>query len=366
MRTAIKVFVLGWGLALASGGPAAATGGQTPQPPGAGPQKPPSDRLMKSAPPSFQPPPLQPLGSTHQKTPLSGETAPTGDNAAYEAFDQGKYLTALRLAEEAAKKDDPEAHMLAGRIHLNGLGVPKNEILAAQWFRRGAELGNVDAMFTFGVMLAEGQGIAKNRAGAAQMFEAAAAKGHVVSNYNLGLLFLTGDGKPENPHRARAHLQYAAQQGLPQAQYDLGTLFATGAGTDETGVKANALDAAFWMSKAAAAGHGEAQFDYAIMLLQGRGLVQDELKSVEYLTAAAEKNIVVAQNRLARLYAYGLKVPADMIIAARWHRIAQAGGLQDAALDGLVAKMSRADRAKAEAATQAWLERAQVEGRRGN
>src|SRR5262245_44779007 len=37
---------------------------------------------------------------------------PTGDDAAYEAFDQGKYLTALDLAQKAAEKGDPQAHTL--------------------------------------------------------------------------------------------------------------------------------------------------------------------------------------------------------------------------------------------------------------
>src|SRR5262249_54958814 len=42
---------------------------------------------------------------------------PTGEDAAYEAFDQGKYLTALDLAQKAAEKGDPQAHTLVGRIY---------------------------------------------------------------------------------------------------------------------------------------------------------------------------------------------------------------------------------------------------------
>ena len=53
------------------------------------------------------------------------------DDAAYMAFDQGQYLTALSLAEAKAALGDPQAHTLVGRIYEGGLGVGKDEITAA-------------------------------------------------------------------------------------------------------------------------------------------------------------------------------------------------------------------------------------------
>ena len=66
---------------------------------------------------------------------------PSGDDAAYIAFDQGQYLTALRLAEAGAERDEPQALTLMGRIYERGLGVPVDTLKAAQLYRRGAELG---------------------------------------------------------------------------------------------------------------------------------------------------------------------------------------------------------------------------------
>src|SRR5262249_16393250 len=103
--------------------------------------------------------------STVAKTPEPGEEAP------YEAYDQGKYLTALELAAKAAEKGDPQAHTLIGRIYAEGAGTRKDLRLAAKWYARGAELGDAHAMFAYGLLLAEGQGVTKNRAAAAQMFE---------------------------------------------------------------------------------------------------------------------------------------------------------------------------------------------------
>ncbi|MCB1522288.1 MAG: sel1 repeat family protein, partial [Hyphomicrobiaceae bacterium] len=100
-----------------------------------------------------------------------GKAPPPGADDPYLAFDQGRYLTALSLAEARAKTGDAGAHTLIARIHAAGLGVPKNEALAANWFQRAAELGDVEAQFAYGVILAEGRGVPKNRSAAADMFE---------------------------------------------------------------------------------------------------------------------------------------------------------------------------------------------------
>ena len=188
-----------------------------------------------------------------------------GDDGAYIAYDQGQYLTALRLAQAAAATGDPQAHTLIGRINAEGFGIPRDLAAAAAWYAKAAELGDTEAMFAIALLHAEGRGVAKDRLAAAQWFERAAARGHPAANYNLGLLFLRGDGKPENPIRASQHLRYAAEKGITAAQYDLGGLYQKG-----VGVEADALQAAHWIGLAARAGMPEAQFEYAVMLLRGR------------------------------------------------------------------------------------------------
>jgi TPR repeat protein len=280
---------------------------------------------------------------------------PPSDDAAYEAFDQGKYLTALDLAQKAAQKGDPQAHTLIGRIYAEGNGVPQNAALAAQWYARAAELGDTEGTFAYGVMLAKGEGIAKNFDVAAQMFEAAASRKHALANYNLALLFLKGEGKPENPYRAFAHMLFAAESGVAAAQYDLGTLYATG-----TGVDPNAFEAAKWIGKAAAAGYTEAQVEYAVILFRGHGVPPDSKRGAQLFRAAADKGVAVAQNRLARCYANGAGVETNLVEAAKWHLIAKAGGETDDNLDKVLAKLSKADRAKAQKTADDWRDRRQV------
>lgn len=304
-------------------------------------------------------------GSTHRKGPKPAakpdggvttpgaapraEPAPEKDDA-YLAFDQGRYLTALKLAEDLAKRGDALAHTLVARIHAEGLGVPKDEALAASWYKRAAELGDVNAAFAYGVMLAEGRGIEKNRAAAAEMFERAARTGHAAANYNLGLLFLKGDGKPENPIRAAQHIAYAAEKGIAAAQYDLATLYQSG-----VGVPHDAVETSRWLRAAADQGMPAAQYEYAVLLLRGLGLRADEPKAVDYLTGAAEKNVAGAQNRLAYVYHEGIGVDKSDVEAAKWRIIAKANGFgEDKTMDDLVAGLKKGDREKAEAAARAW------------
>jgi TPR repeat protein len=277
-----------------------------------------------------------------------------GDDAAYIAYDQGQYLTALKLAQEAAGKGDPQAHTLIGRINAEGFGVPRDYAAAAKWYQRGAELGDVEAMFALAVLNAEGKGVAKDRIAAARLFEQAARQGHPAANYNLGLLFLRGDGKPENPIRAMQHLRYAAEKGVTAAQYDLGALYQKGAGTPPLIIQPDALEAATWIGKAARGGMPEAQFEYAVMLLRGQGLAADKDLAVPYLLAAARRDIAGAQNRLARLYELGIGVKKDLVEAAKWRLVARDQGLADPELDKLVARLSRSDRLAAEKAAFAW------------
>lgn len=313
--------------------------------------KPGSVKIIKTLPQTDGPAQVAPPS----KTSSYDKQPPPGEDAAYEAFDQGLYATSLQLALRAAERGEPTAHTLIGRIYADGLGTSRNSALAAQWFKRGADLGDPEGMFAYALMLAEGKGIEKDRVAAAQFFEAAAARKHALANYNLALMFLSGDGKPENPYRALNHMRYAAENGVVTAQYDLGTMYATGQGTDP-----NAFEAAKWIGKAATAGHVEAQVDYAVILFRGHGVPPDAKRGAEFFRMAADKGAATAQNRLARCYAHGAGVEKDLMEAAKWNFIAKAGGIDDEVLEKMLAKLSRADRSKAQAAADQWRDRVLV------
>ena len=215
----------------------------------------------------------------------------------------------------------------------------------------------MQATFAVGLMLAEGRGVAKDRKTAADMFEKAALTGHAEANYNLGLLFLKGDGKPKNPIRAVPAYPLRCRERHSRKR---STISQRSISTD-AGVEANALEAARWLSRAAEQGLAVAQYDYAVMLLQGFGLTKDEPKIGVLMKAAAEKGIPGAQNRMAYIFREGVETEKNPVEAAKWRLIARTNGFKDATLDEMVAKLPKADRQKAEAEASAWADRIQVE-----
>ena len=99
-----------------------------------------------------------------------------------------------------------------------------------------------------------------------------------------------------------------------------------------------------------------------MLLLKGFGLTKDESKIVTYLKSAAEKGIPGAQNRLAYVHMEGVGTDKNLVEAAKWRIIAQKNGVADTVLDGMLAKLSKADRAKAEVAASEWIDKIQVQG----
>ncbi len=321
--------------------------------------------------PTLKPSIAVPLGASTAPASSTFAKGAAGTDPAYEAFDQGQYLTALTLAEKLAAAGDPQAHTLIGRIHAEGLGVPQSAAMAAQWYAKAVELGDIEAAFALGTLHARGKaengaGLERNYAEAARLFEIAAAKEHALANYSLGLLFLRGQGKGENPHRAFAHIRYAAWKGIVAAQYDLGTMFATGTGTDP-----NAFEAARWVEKAAKAGHAEAEIEYAVILFKVDAppenpnskeiQLQAEKRGAALFRSAADKGYPVAQNRLARCYSQGKGVEKSSIESAKWHLIAKAGGVEDEVLEDLYKKLAKPDKLKAEKAADDWRDKSQIQ-----
>jgi TPR repeat protein len=326
---------------------------ESPEPQVSTVPKPKRGKAVKLAPAAIQVPHFGKDTDAGASAHAKSLVAATGDDAAYIAFDQGQYLTAMKLAEEGTKRNEPQAFTLLGVLNAEGLGISKDEAAAAKWYAKADELGDVQASFALAVLYAEGRGVKKDRNKAAELFEKAARTGHPLANYNLGLLFLKGDGKPQNPYRAVMHIRYAAEKGIAAAQYDLAGMYQNGAG-----VQPDAVAVSYWLGKAAEQGMPQAQFEYAVVLLRGLGLTRDEPKAVPYLRQAAQKGLVTAQNRLAYVYSEGAGVKKDPKEAAKWRFIAQAGGLKDDTLDAIVGKLPKAQQVAAEKEAIEWRERA--------
>jgi len=82
-------------------------------------------------------------------------------------------------------------------------------------------------------------------------------------------------------------LRQAAEHGDPQAQYDLAYLYyKSGSDPRITGVARNERLAAQWYREAALQGHAKAQYNMAVLHLQGHGVERDPIMAYAWLIHA--------------------------------------------------------------------------------
>ena len=269
----------------------------------------------------------------------------------YGAFDSGRYIEAKTLAEEAAAKGDGPSHTLLGQMYEQGLGVAQDYDKAAEWYSRGAALGEVHSQFSLGVMLAEGRGIKMDKKKAADFFELAAARNHAVALYNLSLIYVDGVARPQDFAKAAELMEKAANFDYAPAQYDLAAFYKEGRGVFPSEDKT-----VYWLGKAAESGYANAELEYGILLFNGRGIAKNEKAGIEFIRSSAEKGNPVAQNRLARAYAFGAGVSVDALVACKWHLLSREAGVSDFRMDDFMSRLSADDRVKVEKAADQWQE----------
>jgi TPR repeat protein len=284
-------------------------------------------------------------GGAHLPTVAPPPTSGPAPDIAFGAYQRGYYQTAFREAMRriAVNPKDGPAMTLIGEIYKEGVSVKRDPAEAARWYRLAADASDRQAQFSLGLMLLIGApGVEKDRAAAAAWFEKAAAQGHAGALYNLGVMAIEGDGKSLPDFAKAADLFHrSAEAGDDDGAYSYGVLL-----RDGRGVPLDIAAAAHWLKRAADGGIIAGEVEYAIMLFNGVGVDRDEAGAAKLFLKAAAKNNPIAQNRLAHLYAAGRGVPKDSVQAAAWHRFAKAGGIEDADLDALTARLSPAERAK--------------------
>ncbi len=213
-------------------------------------------------------PPVQYLPQTVLPPPSPGGQKP---DLAFGAFQRGYFLTALQYATDGATAGNPPSMTLLGELYANGLGVPRDDAKAADWYKLAAARGDRNAMFALGLFAVQGRAGPRDRAQSAKWLAEAAKLGHPQAAYDLALLYIEGQLFPQDFKRAAELLRIAADAGSPQAQYALGTFYKDGRGVPKDMAEAVKLWAA-----AALADDTDAEVEYAIALYNGDGVQRDE------------------------------------------------------------------------------------------
>ncbi|MFZ1643336.1 MAG: protein kinase [Candidatus Contendobacter sp.] len=157
---------------------------------------------------------------------------------------------ALPELRRLADQGDPRAKFHLGILYMDGLGVPKDEKQAVEWYRKAAEQGYALAQSNLGGMYAIGLGVDKNYEQALAWYRKAAEQGLAIAQTILAIRYEQGRGVPKDDTQAVEWYRKAAEQGNVYAQYKLGSmLYAT----------SDKQQAVQWLRKAAEQGNTSAK-----------------------------------------------------------------------------------------------------------
>jgi TPR repeat protein len=186
-------------------------------------------------------------------------------------------------------------------------------IAAREWYEKAATKGNVNAMFSLGVLYS--YGVAQDYVKAREWYEKAAERGDARAMAELGGLYFSGAGMEQDYATAREWLEKAASADQAGAMTTLGAIYHKGLGVSQDYAKARD-----WYEKAAAKGEANAMFNLGILHSNGLGVTQDYVKAREWFEKAADDGHPGAMINLGVLYEKGQGVAQDYARAREWYQ----------------------------------------------
>ncbi|WP_292299223.1 tetratricopeptide repeat protein [Mesorhizobium sp.] len=151
----------------------------------------------------------------------------------------------------------------------------------------------------------EGAGDPDDGLSVAGWFGATASSGDLTAAFNLGLCFAEGVGVRKDQERAAQSMRRAAE-GVAEAQYMYARMLQNG-----RGMTADDKQARVWFERAAKAGLVEAQVALAEMLYNGRGGERSSVAAAHLFKQAAAAGHAGAMFAIGALYETGQGLALD-------------------------------------------------------
>jgi TPR repeat protein len=272
---------------------------------------------------------------------------------------EGRTDEAIDIYEQLAENGNTEAMVRLGFLILAGLVDDPQDIdfeEAFEWFVKGADGGNVDAMRQVAMCYQLGMGVPQSDTNAAAWLMSAAEAGDPAAMGMLGEAYFNGVGVEQDYRQAVKWLNAAGTENAP-AQNLLGLCYVNGTGVAQDSDKAFACflnaaqlgwipamtntgrayynglagpvdydEAITWFTTSAEAGDAGAQGMLGMMYYLGQGTDVDYDEAFIWTRLGAEAGDVMSMGHLGVLYRNGQGTPVDLQAALEWYRAAAAMG----------------------------------------
>ncbi|KAJ1916307.1 hypothetical protein IWQ60_008147 [Tieghemiomyces parasiticus] len=221
---------------------------------------------------------------------------------------------AFEYFHRAALSDLDRAQSVLGYCYIEGIGVTKNLGEALNWYRRAADQGETMAIYNLGYCYEYGVGVSRDVNAACHWYRRAAEQGNAFAQNSLGYCYEDGIGLAKDPCEAAVWYRRSAEQGYPWAQCNLGYCYQYG-----IGLAKDYEQGAQWYLRAAEQGYSRAQHNVGFCYQNGIGIDQCGETAFRWYQASAAKGNIFAFHSLGYCYQYGMGVAVDLRRAVEWY-----------------------------------------------
>ncbi len=235
-------------------------------------------------------------------------------------YDLGKgvnqdYTEAIKWYRKAAELGDVDGQCNLGQMYYYGKGINQDYTEAIKWYRKAAEQGSAFGQVILGYMYENGKGISQDYSEAVKCYRKAAEQGNAIGQNNLGMMYQNGKAISQDYTEAVKWYRKAAEQGNAFGQNNLGTMYKNG-----TGISQDNTEAVKWHRKAAEQGNALGQNNLGVKYEKGTGVGQDYIEAIKWYRKAAEQGNALGQNNLGYMYSNGKGVGQDYAEAVKWYK----------------------------------------------
>jgi tetratricopeptide (TPR) repeat protein len=122
--------------------------------------------------------------------------------AGADALDDHRFEEAFRILGPLAEKNYPRALETLARLHATGQGAVRDEVKAAEFYRRAAERGSSTAQYALATLYADGRGVARDPQQAIAWYRKAAEQSVPEAASSLAYIYENGSGVPADIEQA--------------------------------------------------------------------------------------------------------------------------------------------------------------------
>jgi serine/threonine-protein kinase len=290
----------GWSVILGGAALVAYRAGLFPAIPVSAPAAPPDSGLRPpvTSPARPAPAPARPgpaRGAVVESTPAAPPT-PAAVATCESAYQAGDWDLAFGLCK-AESATSAVANRNLGLLYSEGRGVERNDRLAALHLTFAADSTDVIAVMEMARRYQSGRGVTASETRAARKYLTAAYLGVKEAYAIVARRYEAGNGFEKNPGEAvRWYMRAAEELGDAPSMTRLATAYATG-----RGIKKDPAMAIKWYNLAASKQDAEAEYQLAMMLLEGKGGMERDLAAGrDWLRRAVEHGHAEAQKEWAK------------------------------------------------------------------